>query len=243
MSAAVVIPARYGSTRLEGKPLKEIAGVPMIIWVAQNCKKSKADRVIVVTDDQRIFDECVKVDGLEVTLSDPALPSGTDRVAKVANYLNSDIIINVQGDEPFIDPKLIDSLIDDFENSDAVMNTACVRIDEETAQNPNVVKVVRDNQGYALYFSRSPIPYYRDENEKKYYYKHIGIYGYRKSFLKVFTSLEPSIHEKVEKLEQLRALDNGYKIKVIETDYNSISVDTEEDLIKANKYAMEILNG
>lgn len=243
MSAAVVIPARYGSTRLEGKPLKDIAGIPMIIWVAQNCKKSKADRVIVVTDDQRIFDECVKVEGLEVTLSDPSLPSGTDRVAKVANYLNNDIIINVQGDEPFIDPKLIDSLIDDLKSSDAVMNTACVKIDEETALNPNVVKVVCDNQGYALYFSRLPIPFYREDGGEKVYYKHIGIYGYRRSFLKVFTSLEPSNHERAEKLEQLRALDNGYKIKVIETDYNSISVDTEEDLIRANKYAMEILNG
>lgn len=243
MSAAVVIPARYASTRLEGKPLKEIAGIPMIVWVAQNCKKSKANRVIVVTDDTRILDECKKIDGIEVTMSDPNLPSGTDRVAKVARFLDDDIIINVQGDEPFIDYKVIDMLIDDLNSSDAVMNTACVKIDETTAQNPNVVKVVFDKTGYALYFSRSPIPYYRDKDEQKFFYKHIGIYGYRRSFLKVFTSLEPSVHESIEKLEQLRALDNGYKIKVIETDYNGISVDTEEDLKKANKYAMEILNG
>ncbi|MGB9732096.1 MULTISPECIES: 3-deoxy-manno-octulosonate cytidylyltransferase [Calditerrivibrio] len=243
MSVAVVIPARYASTRLEGKPLKEIAGVPMIAWVAQNCKKSKANRVIVVTDDARILDECKKIDGIEATMSDPSLPSGTDRVAKVARYLDDDIIINVQGDEPFIDYKVIDMLIDDLNNSDAVMNTACVKIDETTAQNPNVVKVVFDKTGYALYFSRSPIPYYRDKEAQKFFYKHIGIYGYRKNFLKIFTSLEPSVNENIEKLEQLRALDNGYKIKVIETEYNGISVDTEEDLIKANKYAMEILNG
>jgi 3-deoxy-manno-octulosonate cytidylyltransferase (CMP-KDO synthetase) len=241
--SAVVIPARYASTRLEGKPLREIAGVPMIVWVAQNCKKSKADRVIIVTDDSRIFDECSKVEGVEVTLSDPSLPSGTDRVAKVAQYLNDDIVINVQGDEPFIDPKLIDSLIEDLKSTDAIMNTACVKIDEAAALNPNTVKVVRDNQGYALYFSRSLIPFYRDEKGGRYYFKHIGIYGYRRSFLKVFTSLGPSTNENIEKLEQLRALDNGFRIKVIETDYNGISVDTEEDLIKANKYAMEILNG
>ncbi|MEF3255874.1 MAG: 3-deoxy-manno-octulosonate cytidylyltransferase [Deferribacterales bacterium] len=243
MTAAIVIPARYGSSRLEGKPLKEIAGVPMISWVARNCMKSKADRVIVVTDDQRIFDECVKIEGLEVTMSDPNLPSGTDRVAKVAQYLKTDIVINVQGDEPFIDPKLINSLIDDFKDSDAVMNTASVRIDEETAQNPNVVKVVKDLNGYALYFSRYPIPFYRDGDIEKRYYKHIGIYGYRRSFLKVFTSLEPSVLERSEKLEQLRVLENGYKIKVIETDYNGISVDTEEDLIAANNYAKRLING
>lgn len=243
MTAAIVIPARYGSSRLEGKPLKEIAGVPMISWVAGNCMKSKADRVIVVTDDQRIFDECVKIEGLEVTMSDPNLPSGTDRVAKVAQYLKTDIVINVQGDEPFIDPKLINSLIDDFKDSDAVMNTASVRIDEETAQNPNVVKVVKDLNGYALYFSRYPIPFYRDGDIEKRYYKHIGIYGYRRSFLKVFTSLEPSVLERSEKLEQLRVLENGYKIKVIETDYNGISVDTEEDLIAANNYAKRLING
>ncbi|MCX8084941.1 MAG: 3-deoxy-manno-octulosonate cytidylyltransferase [Calditerrivibrio sp.] len=243
MNAAVVIPARYGSTRLEGKPLKEIAGVPMIVWVIQNCKKSKADRVIVVTDDNRIFDECRKIEGVEVTLSDPDLPSGTDRVAQVAKYLESDIIINVQGDEPFIDPKLIDDMIDDLAKGDAVMNTACVSIDPDTARNPNTVKVVLDKDGYAIYFSRSVIPFDRDGHGRVEYLKHIGIYGYRRSFLRVFTSLEKSFLEEIEKLEQLRAIENGYKIKVIKTNYRGISVDTEEDLIEANKYAKRLLNG
>ncbi|MCA1932452.1 MAG: 3-deoxy-manno-octulosonate cytidylyltransferase [Calditerrivibrio sp.] len=243
MTAAIVIPARYGSTRLEGKPLRDIAGIPMISWVAQNCMKSKARRVIVVTDDQRIFDECVKIEGLEVTLSDPNIPSGTDRVAKVAQYLKDDIIINVQGDEPFIDPDLINQLIDDFERSDALMNTASVEIDEVTAQNPNVVKVVKDSEGYGLYFSRSPIPYYRDSDVPKRYFKHIGIYGYRRGFLKVFTGLTPGFLEQAEKLEQLRVLENGYKIRVIDTSYNGIAVDTEDDLILANKYAKGLLNG
>jgi len=233
MTSAVVIPARYSSKRLEGKPLKEIGGVPMIVWVAQNCLKSKADRVIVVTDDMRILDVCRDIENLEVTLSEPDLPSGTDRVAKVAQYLENDIIINVQGDEPFIDPNLINTLIDDFKDSDAVMNTACVRIGYDLALNPNIVKVVRDIKLNAIYFSRSPIPYYRDKTSNKIYLKHIGIYGYRRSFLKVFSKLEEGSLEKIEKLEQLRAIEHGYRIHVIETDYEGISVDTEEDLILA----------
>lgn len=243
MTSAVVIPARYGSKRLEGKPLKGIGGIPMIVWVAQNCLKSKADRVIVVTDDTRILDACKGIERLEVTLSEPGIPSGTDRVAKVAQYLENDIVINVQGDEPFIDPTLINILIDDFKDSDAVVNTACVRISYDTALNPNIVKVVRDLELNAIYFSRSPIPYYRDETSNKLYFKHIGIYGYRRRFLKIFSKLEEGTLEKIEKLEQLRAIEHGYKIHVIETDYDGISVDTEEDLILANKYAEGLING
>lgn len=237
----VVIPARFASTRLPGKPLKKIAGVPMVLRVAERCMKSKADRVIVATDSTEILDVCSHMDGLESSMSSPDLQSGTDRVAAVSKFSDDDIIINVQGDEPFIDPKLIDMMIDDLEaNPDVLMNTAMVKFsDDEDPSDTNAVKVVTDNKGFALYFSRSMIPHDRDGGGNVEYYRHIGIYGYRSGWLQEFASLEPSGLEQIEKLEQLRALEKGVRIKVIETDYKPVSVDTEEDLIKAE----EIMNG
>jgi len=237
----VVIPARYASTRLPGKPIRKIKDVPMIIRVAERCMKSKADRVIVATDSQEILQVCEHVDGLETTMSSADLQSGTDRVAVVAKYVMDDIIINVQGDEPFIDPELINKLIDDLEqNPDVVMNTAACKFDAgEDVSDPNNVKVVTDENGNALYFSRSVVPFNRDDSAGVEYHRHIGIYGYRKKWLMAFSEMEPSDLEKIEKLEQLRALESGVKIKVIETDYKPVSVDTEEDLIRAE----EILNG
>lgn len=241
MMSIVVIPARYASTRLPGKPLRKIKDIPMILRVAEKCMKSKADRVIVVTDSQEILEVCEGFEGLESSMSSPDLQSGTDRVAVVAKYLEDEVVINVQGDEPFIDPKLIDELIDDLENNkDIKMNTAACRFDAgEDVSDPNSVKVVKDKNGMALYFSRSVIPHDRDGGSKVEYFKHIGIYGYRKDWLMEFTELEPSSLEQIEKLEQLRALENGTGIKVIETKYKPVSVDTEEDLKKAE----EILNG
>jgi len=237
----VVIPARYASERLPGKPLKKIKGVPMILRTAERCLRSKADRVIVATDSQDILQVCETLDGLESTMSSPDLQSGTDRVAVVSKFSMEEIVINVQGDEPFIDPALIDMLIDDLEqNPDIMMNTAaCLFASDEDPADTNMVKVVTDKNGYALYFSRACIPHDRDGASNVEYYKHIGIYGYRKEWLQKFASLEPSALEQAEKLEQLRAMEEGVKIKVIKTEYKPVSVDTEEDLKKAE----EILNG
>ncbi len=237
--SVVVIPARYGSTRLQGKPLLKIGKTPMIRLVAERCLKSKADRVIVVTDHKEILDVCEKVEGLEVSMSDPEIKSGTDRVAKAAKFIYDDVIINVQGDEPFIDPLLINELIDSLEKNKRIkMVTACVPIGLDEADNPNCVKVVVDKKGFALYFSRSLIPFNRDGDECEYL-KHIGIYGYKRDFLIKFSNTDESFLERTEKLEQLRALESGYKIKVLKTNYNNISIDTEEDL----KLAEKILKG
>lgn len=237
----VVIPARYASTRLPGKPLRKIKGIPMILRVAERCMKSKADRVIVATDSEEILKVCESLDGLESTMSSPDLQSGTDRVAVVARFALDDIIINVQGDEPFIDPALIDALIDDLEeNKDVRMNTAaCSFAADEDPSDTNAVKVVTDVNGKALYFSRALIPHDRDNTGSAEHYRHIGIYGYRKDWLMEFASMPQSSLEQAEKLEQLRALENGTDIKVIKTDYRPVSVDTEEDLVKAE----EIING
>ncbi|TCK60859.1 3-deoxy-manno-octulosonate cytidylyltransferase [Seleniivibrio woodruffii] len=235
--SVVVIPARMASTRLPGKPLRKIAGVPMILRVAENCKKSVAGRVIVATDSQEILEACEGVEGIESTMTADDIQSGTDRVARVAKFVEDDIIINVQGDEPFIDPNLINELIKDLrDNPQVLMNTAACAFDEgEDVKDPNCVKVVLDKNGFALYFSRLPIPYDRDGSGNVTYYKHIGIYGFRKSWLIKFASLEQTTLENIEKLEQLRALENGVSIKVIKTDYKPVSVDTEEDLIKAEE--------
>lgn len=234
--SAVIIPARFASERLSGKPLKKIGGIPMIVRVATECMKSKADRVIVVTDSKDILEVCEKVEGLEVTMSSPDIKSGTDRVAKAARYLNDNVIINVQGDEPFIPYELINTLIDDLEsNKDILMNTACTKIDEIEADNPNVVKVVFDNNMNAIYFSRAKIPYNRDKGVCDYY-KHIGIYGFKRGFLLKYVDMPQTKLENIEKLEQLRVLENGFKIRVLQTNYNPISVDTEEDLRLADEY-------
>jgi len=234
----VVIPARMASVRLPGKPLRKIKGVPMILRTAERCLKSEADRVVVATDSLEILRVCEQLDGLESTMSSPDLQSGTDRVAVVSKFSDDDIVINVQGDEPFIDPELINELIRDLrENKDVQMNTAACLFDKgEDVSDPNNVKVVVDKNGFALYFSRSPIPHDRDGSVDVEYYRHIGIYGYRRDWLQKFAAMEPSDLEKTEKLEQLRALENGVDIKVLKTDYKPVSVDTEEDLIKAEEF-------
>ncbi|MGE4318095.1 MAG: 3-deoxy-manno-octulosonate cytidylyltransferase [Deferribacterales bacterium] len=235
--SVIVIPARMASTRLPGKPIRKIKGVPMILRVAEKCMKAGADRVIVATDAKEILEICEGLDGLESTMTADDIQSGTDRVARVAKFVNDDIIINVQGDEPFIDPALINALITDLkDNPEVMMNTAaCTFSEGEDVKDPNSVKVVLDKNGFALYFSRLPIPYDRDGKGGVTYYKHIGIYGFRKSWLMQFSQMEVSDMENAEKLEQLRALENGVKIKVLKTDYKPVSVDTEEDLKKAEE--------
>lgn len=237
MSFKVVIPSRYASARLPGKPLLDIAGKPMVIRVAEQANKSGADSVVIATDFEKIM-QVAQVHNVEAVLTRVDHVSGTDRIAEVAQKLNWDdneIVLNVQGDEPLIDPKLIQEVALTLAHSkDAVMATACHAIHDEVALlNPNIVKVVLDANGNALYFSRSPIPYPRDDIYKQNIkaYRHIGIYAYRVGFLKQYAELSVTELEKIESLEQLRVLHHGYKISVTVTDNAPASgVDTQADL-------------
>ena len=236
MKSICVIPARYSSTRLPGKPLKEICGVPMIcrVWQRASRAKSVAD-VIVATDDERIFDAVEKFSGRAImTRADHK--TGTDRLAEVAEkFPDVDVIVNVQGDEPLIDPSLIDELIAEFADEDLQMATVATELtDDAEFKNPNNVKVVLDRYNDAMYFSRSPIPYPRNAGKSKIF-KHIGIYAYRRNFLLDYAKMEPTPLEQTESLEQLRALENGFKIRVIKSSCRFVGVDTEEDLKLVNE--------
>lgn len=230
MKFRVIIPARYASTRFPGKPLADLAGKPMVVRVCERAKKSGAAGVYVATDDARIA-EAVRAHGHSVVMTRGDHPSGTDRLAEAAKKLklkDSDIVVNVQGDEPLIAPKLIAQVARLLEKKKASMSTACHEIHGD-ATSPNVVKVVLDREGYALYFSRSQIPFPREGNPVCF--RHAGIYGYRVSFLKRFSKLRISPLEKAEALEQLRVLWHGYRIAVVvsETEIPP-GVDTPQDL-------------
>ena len=242
MKAICIIPARYASTRLPGKPLRLIAGLPMICRVYQRASlASKVDATVVATDDQRIFDAVVEHGGRAVmTRADHS--TGTDRLAEaVQSFPDAELIINVQGDEPLINPNLIDELISQFEHDEQLnMATVAVELNEQSEiNNPNNVKVVTDRNRNALYFSRSPLPFERNKNRSKTY-KHIGIYAYRRNFLLEYASMESTPLEQAESLEQLRALENGHKIKVIISADKFIGVDTEEDLQLVNQIYNEV---
>ncbi len=237
MKALCIIPARYASTRLPGKPLKDICGKPMICRVYDRAKLAKSvDEVIVATDDERIFQAVEKNHG-RAMMTRADHKTGADRLAEVAEkFSDVDVIVNVQGDEPLIEPSLIDELIAQFE-SDAALQMATVAVelhDEDEMKNPNNVKVIFDKQNNALYFSRSLIPYPRNVGKAKVY-KHIGIYAYRRNFLLDYAKMPSTPLEESESLEQLRALENGYKIRVIISDCKFIGVDTEEDLKLVNE--------
>jgi 3-deoxy-manno-octulosonate cytidylyltransferase (CMP-KDO synthetase) len=236
-----VIPARFASSRLPGKPLALIADKPMIQWVyEQAAKAAQIDRVIVATDHEKIL-KTVKSFGGEVVLTDPDLASGTDRVAAAVQNIETNVVINLQGDEPFVEPELLNQLVLVFKDPEIYIATPIKKIESNLdLNNPNAVKVVKDKTNYALFFSRTAIPFLRDHDKAKWtdhylYYRHIGIYAYRKDFLHTLTALPVSQLEQAEKLEQLRVLENGYKIYTVETDYESISVDTQDDLVKVNK--------
>jgi len=247
MKTIAIIPARYGSTRFEGKPLADILGKPMIQYVYEGvCQSKLIEEVIVATDDQRIL-ETVQGFGGKAVMTSPDHTTGTDRVAEVAQKLESEIIVNVQGDEPLIRGRIIDKAIRPLLTDETLpMSTLMTKIEEvKDWLNPNVGKVVVDQKGFALYFSRSPIPFPRDLNIEQILYKpfgkkillkrvfkHIGVYIYRRKFLLRFSKLKPTPLEKLEKLEQLRALENGYPIKVILVDYEPLHVETPEDLPK-----------
>jgi 3-deoxy-manno-octulosonate cytidylyltransferase (CMP-KDO synthetase) len=233
----IVIPARYASARLPGKPLLDIAGKPMVVRVAGQAAKSGASEIVIATDFEKIV-TVAKEHGLNAVMTRINHTSGTDRIAEVAQMLgwaDDEIVVNVQGDEPLIDPRLIQEVAAHLANSkDAVMATACHAIHDEASMiNPNIVKVVLDANGNALYFSRAPIPYPRDDVYKANIqaHRHIGIYAYRVGFLKKYANLAVTELEKIESLEQLRVLHHGYKIGVTITQNAPASgVDTQEDL-------------
>ncbi|MDR3113422.1 MAG: 3-deoxy-manno-octulosonate cytidylyltransferase [Endomicrobium sp.] len=238
MKTAVVIPARYASTRFPGKPLALIKGKPLIRRVLERVSLCKnVDAIAVATDDKRIYD-AVKKMKYGVYMTPKSCKSGTDRIAFAAkeHLRGFDIFINVQGDEPLIDPSLIDSLSKELKKDDYLKYiTAAYPIKkEEDLKNSNITKVIFDKKGYAIYFSRSLIPYNKSGAKIKYY-KHIGIYGYKKDFLLSFANAKMSILEKAESLEQLRALENGYKIKVITAKKDSIGVDVPSDIGKVSR--------
>lgn len=228
---AVVIPARYGASRLPGKPLAQIDGRPMIWYVWENARKSRcATRTIVATDDERIA-SAVRGFGGEAQMTSPDCASGTDRVAEAARGLSEEIILNLQGDEPMMDPSVIDAVAGPLLADPTVMmaTAAIVQENPEEFVRPSVVKVVVDNRGDALYFSRAPIPHFRDTGCGRYR-KHLGIYGYRRDFLLRLSALPPSPLEEAECLEQLRVLQSGGKIRVVDVTFDSVGVDTPEDL-------------
>lgn len=232
-----VIPARYLSTRLEGKPLKKIHGHSMIEWVYKRAKKANLDELIVATDDKRIYDEVLSFGG-KVIMTSTEHKNGTSRIAEVCQKLSDyDVVINIQGDEPLIETDMINSLVDSFiKDKSLVMATLKHKLkEEEEIKNPNNVKVISDKNDFALYFSRSPIPYPRN-NENVSYFKHIGIYAYKRDFVIEYSNMASTPLEEAESLEQLRVLENGYRIKVLETPHSLIGVDTEENLKDVIEY-------
>jgi len=236
-SAIAVIPARFGSTRLPGKALAKIGGVPMIVRVWQQTRKARSlHRVLIATDDERIAG-AVRAAGGEVEMTASSHPSGTDRIAEVARRVPADVYVNVQGDQPFIAPQDIDAVVKIMtaEPSLSMATLSAPIVDLDEWRNPNKVKIVCDNQGYALYFSRSPIPFFRDGAAvPRGALRHVAVYGYRGDFLLSFGALAPGRLEQTEKLEQLRAMEHGYQIRVVASVAPSLEVDTPEDLTRAN---------
>ncbi|HEX2769012.1 MAG TPA: 3-deoxy-manno-octulosonate cytidylyltransferase [Geobacteraceae bacterium] len=244
MKITAIIPARFASVRFPGKVLADILGKPMVQHVYERtAKAAMVSEVIVATDDERVA-AAVRTFGGRVEMTDKGHETGTDRLAEVAARLDSDIIVNVQGDEPLIEPAMIDEAIKPLvEDSSVLMGTLKSRIKTlHDFLSQNVVKVVTDRAGFALYFSRSPLPNFRDKwndlKDEKFVsgkilcYKHVGLYVYRRDFLLQYARMSPTFLELAEKLEQLRVLENGYRIKVVETEFETIGVDTPGDLEK-----------
>lgn len=237
MKTLIVVPARWGSTRLPGKPLASLAGKPLVQWAWEAARKSKlADHVVVATDDRRIL-RAVEDFGGDAVMTSKRHPSGTDRMAEVASKRRAGLYVNVQGDEALLPAREIDALIRGMQAERVPIGTLAHPVDsEDEYRRPDVVKVVTDSAGCALYFSRSPLPHFRDGHgprELKCVWRHVGIYAFRAAALKRFVSLKPGRLEQWEKLEQLRALENGLTIRVFPTQYRAIGVDTPQDLIEA----------
>ena len=251
MSVVAIIPARYGSTRLPGKPLVDIGGKPMIQHVYESVLKAPGlERVLVATDDRRI-EQAVKSFSGEVMMTSRRHTSGTDRLAEVARKIKSDWLVNVQGDLPFIQAETIARAVGPMRRNPSIpMGTVCTPIyHAEDWHNPTIVKVLTDRAGFALYFSRAPIPYARQSTldpsgekttlrpgRRLWGYRHLGLYVYKRDFLLRYARLRPTVLERIESLEQLRALENGYRIFVAQVDEQSIEVDTPADLKEAARY-------
>jgi 3-deoxy-manno-octulosonate cytidylyltransferase (CMP-KDO synthetase) len=224
-----VIPARLASTRLPRKVLREIAGRPMLAWVYEAASAcSQLDRILVATDSEEVAELCHR-SSWPVQLTSPELPSGTDRIHAVSRQIHADIYVNIQGDEPLLKPQHLTALLHPFAHPHVQVSTLKVRCTPANIANPNAVKVVTAADGRALYFSRAAIPFDRDGVVPQYW-KHIGLYAYRKAALQRFPTLPPSSLEQAERLEQLRFLENNIDLYVEPTDFDTIGVDTEEDL-------------
>lgn len=262
MAVTVIIPARYDSTRFPGKPIYPIKGKPLIQYTYENAKGSKLTNDIIVATDHEVIYNTVLSFGGKAVMTDKKHPSGTDRIAEVAHSLACDIIVNVQADEPLIRPEMIDDVVSLLDDNRAAMGSLCKKIEEaDEIMDPNVVKAVFDREGFALYFSRAPIPFRRDawkvhckakEDTSPVasqfvldtkvphltthpVFKHIGIYSYRKNVLLELSRMRPTELEQIEKLEQLRALENGIKIKLKETLFETFGVDTPADVERVEK--------
>ncbi len=252
MPAIIIIPARYASTRFPGKPLCPLSGKPLILHVYERSKLAKSALEVFVATDNKLIYDAVEGFGGKAIMTSEGHQSGTDRIAEAVKILentgygiqDTDIIVNVQGDEPMIQPEMIDDVIEVMEDERASIGTLAKKIEKaEEITDPNIVKVVFNEDGFALYFSRSPIPYHRDGNQlsrhasriTQHYFKHIGIYAYRKDVLLRLSTLPSTRLEEIEKLEQLRALETGFKIKVKETGFETIGVDTPTDLERVEK--------
>ncbi|MDP2928815.1 MAG: 3-deoxy-manno-octulosonate cytidylyltransferase [Candidatus Omnitrophota bacterium] len=238
MKAIGVIPARWGSTRFEGKVLADLLGKPVVQHVWESARKAKAlDDLVVACDDERIM-KVVEGFGGKAVYTSVDQPSGTDRLAEVINPMDVKIVVNIQGDEPLVKSIMIDNLVMALEDEKVAQMATMVKRIEDNSEltNSNVVKAVFDKNGYAIYFSRYAIPYNRtnsvDKGKLPVYYKHIGMYAYTKDFLFTFRNLPKSALENAEKLEQLRVLEYGYKIKVVETKFDTVGVDTQDDLAR-----------
>ena len=244
MKVVGIIPARYASTRFPGKPLALIKGKPMIQRVYEQALKSKLDAVVIATDDVRIADAVMDFGG-QYVMTSPNHRSGTDRCCEALDLLKTkyDAVVNIQGDEPFIDPKQIDLLVDLIVRDDTPLASLAKRIDDaDELFSPNAVKVVVNQEGNAMYFSRNPIPFMRNVDRDEWlakgrFYKHIGIYAYKADVLRQVAHMEPSALEQAESLEQLRWLENGLAIRMALSDAENISIDTPDDLHRAEQYA------
>jgi len=236
-----VIPARMGSMRFPGKVLVPLGGKPIVQWVYERASASVCDRVLVATDSEEVAEK-VRGFGGEAVMTSPSHPSGSDRIWEAIGNIPGDIVINVQGDEPFIPSRVIDDLARTMQ-SDASLEMATVAVPcrrEDIENNPNIVKIALDSKNFALYFSRSPIPFLRQGGEEAGTFRHWGIYAYRRDVLGRFVGLPEGRLEKCEKLEQLRALENGIRIKVIFSEIETIGIDTPEDLEMAERRLREL---
>jgi len=250
MKKIVVIPARLNSTRLPNKVLLDLRGKSVVQRVYEQCLKAKnIDEVFIATDSVKVYNDCFKFTN-NIIMTKDTHQSGTDRIAEIVENIECNVVINVQGDEPFIEAELIDSLVNAFTDNISMVSAMHKITEVDDLKNHNVVKVTLDKQSNALYFSRSIIPHHRDDwdsllschdtiPQSLRFFRHLGIYGYTKEFLLKFANMKQTYLERVEKLEQLRVLENGYKIKMIETAYDSMGIDTQEDYHKA----LELIDG